>query len=70
MNAPVIVQHPGIQPEIAVAALPDEVPRGLMFRTEMGADEGMVFPRNPARASWSSLALTWRARARICVRSR
>jgi len=32
------------------AARSDEAQtQGLMFRTEMGADEGMIFPRRPAR---------------------
>jgi uncharacterized protein len=30
-----------------LAATPAEQAQGLMFRTEMGADEGMIFPRNP-----------------------
>lgn len=30
-----------------IAATPAEQAQGLMFRTEMGADEGMIFPRNP-----------------------
>lgn len=32
---------------VEVAASSEEQARGLMFRTEMGADEGMLFPRNP-----------------------
>ena len=31
--------------QVEVAATPQEQTRGLMFRTEMGADEGMIFPR-------------------------
>jgi uncharacterized membrane protein (UPF0127 family) len=34
---------------VEVARGPIEQARGLMFRTEMGADEGMVFPMNPPR---------------------
>jgi hypothetical protein len=30
-----------------VAATPDAQARGLMFRTEMGADEAMIFPYDP-----------------------
>ncbi|ANY19451.1 hypothetical protein A6F68_00925 [Tsuneonella dongtanensis] len=32
---------------VEVAATPSEQAQGLMFRTEMGDDEGMLFPRNP-----------------------
>ena len=37
-----------------VAALPDEVPRGLMFRKSLGRDEGMlfVFPRPQKLSFW------------------
>lgn len=34
---------------VEVAKGPIEQARGLMFRTSMGADEGMVFPMNPPR---------------------
>lgn len=34
---------------VEVAASPQEQARGLMFRTEMGANEGMIFPRETAR---------------------
>ena len=34
--------------QVEVAASPREQAQGLMFRTEMGADEGMIFPRQPA----------------------
>lgn len=32
---------------VEVARSAEEQARGLMFRTEMGADEGMLFPRDP-----------------------
>ena len=32
---------------VEVARTREEQARGLMFRTELGAKEGMVFPRNP-----------------------
>ncbi len=35
--------------QVEVAATPLEQERGLMFRTAMGADEGMIFPNNPPR---------------------
>lgn len=35
--------------KVEVAATPGEQERGLMFRTAMGADEGMIFPMNPPR---------------------
>lgn len=34
---------------VEVAASDQEQERGLMFRTEMGADEGMIFPNQPAK---------------------
>ncbi|MEO0030585.1 MAG: hypothetical protein RIS94_343 [Pseudomonadota bacterium] len=34
---------------VEVAASPGEQERGLMFRTAMGADEGMIFPMDPPR---------------------
>jgi len=35
--------------KVEVAATPGEQERGLMFRTVMGADEGMIFPMDPPR---------------------
>lgn len=34
---------------VEVAATPQEQARGLMFRTQMGADEGMIFPLDRVR---------------------
>jgi len=34
---------------VEVAGSPQDQARGLMFRTTMGADEGMIFPMNPPR---------------------
>ena len=34
---------------VEVAATTPEQAKGLMFRTEMGADEGMIFPMDPPR---------------------
>lgn len=36
---------------VEVAASPQEQARGLMFRTAMGADEGMIFPMSPPRGA-------------------
>lgn len=33
---------------VEVASSDEEQARGLMFRTELGPDEGMIFPRQPA----------------------
>jgi uncharacterized membrane protein (UPF0127 family) len=40
--------------EVEVAATPAEQQMGLMFRTEMGPNEGMIFPNNPPqmRSFW------------------
>ncbi|MEJ6011693.1 DUF192 domain-containing protein [Novosphingobium aquae] len=35
--------------KVEVAGTAEEQARGLMFRTAMGADEGMIFPMNPPR---------------------
>lgn len=37
--------------KVEVASTPGEQERGLMFRTAMGADEGMIFPMDPPRRS-------------------
>jgi uncharacterized membrane protein (UPF0127 family) len=34
---------------VELAQTPQEQARGLMFRTEMGPDEGMIFPYDPPR---------------------
>lgn len=36
---------------VEVAGTPLEQAKGLMFRTAMGADEGMIFPMSPARSA-------------------
>jgi uncharacterized membrane protein (UPF0127 family) len=40
--------------KVEVAASDEEQTKGLMFRTEMGPDEGMIFPKEPAqmRSFW------------------
>ncbi|WP_232495952.1 DUF192 domain-containing protein [Novosphingobium kaempferiae] len=35
--------------KVEVAVTPEQQAKGLMFRSEMGADEGMVFVNKPAR---------------------
>ena len=35
--------------KVEVASTPAQQERGLMFRTEMGKDEGMIFPEDPPR---------------------
>lgn len=35
--------------KVEVAGTTEEQSKGLMFRTAMGADEGMIFPMNPPR---------------------
>lgn len=37
---------------VELAATPAEQEMGLMFRTRMGADEGMLFPMNPPRQAY------------------
>lgn len=32
---------------VEIAATSEQQAKGLMFRTELGPDEGMIFPRNP-----------------------
>jgi len=48
---PLTVTHAGKvhRFRVEVARSRDEQMRGLMFRTEMGADEGMIFPMDPPR---------------------
>ena len=37
--------------KVEVAASASEQARGLMFRTKLGPDEGMIFPMNPPRGA-------------------
>lgn len=37
--------------KVEVAGTEEEQAKGLMFRTEMGADEGMIFPMDPPRGA-------------------
>lgn len=37
--------------KVEVAATPAEQARGLMFRTRLGPDEGMIFPMDPPRGA-------------------
>lgn len=48
---PLVVNSAGKthQFSVEVARTEAEQQRGLMFRTEMGADEGMIFPMSPPR---------------------
>jgi len=48
---PLTVTHAGQKHtfQVEVARSEAEQEKGLMFRTSMGADEGMIFPMDPAR---------------------
>jgi uncharacterized membrane protein (UPF0127 family) len=48
---PLTVTHGGKRHafRVEVAGTGEEQAKGLMFRTEMGADEGMIFPMDPPR---------------------
>ena len=48
---PLTVTHQGKvhRFRVEVAQSPEEQEKGLMFRTAMGADEGMIFPMDPPR---------------------
>lgn len=48
---PLTVTHAGARHtfRVEVAGTEAEQEKGLMFRTAMGADEGMIFPMHPAR---------------------
>jgi uncharacterized membrane protein (UPF0127 family) len=48
---PLTVTHDGKTHRfsVEVAATPQQQAKGMMFRTQMGADEGMLFPYDPPR---------------------
>lgn len=50
---PLTVTHAGQRHvfRVEVARTGQEQAKGLMFRSEMGADEGMIFPMNPPRGA-------------------
>ena len=50
---PVTVTHDGKKHSfrVEVAGSAEEQDKGLMFRTAMGANEGMIFPMEPARSA-------------------
>lgn len=50
---PLTVTHAGTVHSFRaeVASTPQEQARGLMFRSEMAPDEGMIFPMNPPRTA-------------------
>lgn len=50
---PLSVTHDGTRRafQVEVASTGAEQARGLMFRTKMGADEGMIFPMSPPRTA-------------------
>ena len=50
---PLTIRHRGktYAFRVEVARTGAEQARGLMFRTEMGADEGMIFPMDPPRTA-------------------
>lgn len=50
---PLTITHAGKKHafKVEVAASEAEQEKGLMFRTAMGADEGMIFPMNPPRTA-------------------
>lgn len=50
---PLTVTHAGQKHifKVEVARTEPEQARGMMFRTEMGGDEGMIFPMNPPRGA-------------------
>ena len=50
---PLTITHAGKKHafKVEVAGSEAEQEKGLMFRTEMGADEGMIFPMDPPRTA-------------------